>query len=145
MASQGLHAWGTLLQVGDGAGSEVFTTIAEISSISSSLTADEIDVSSHDSSDAWREFVRGLKSMEITLEGNYIPGNATQDFSTNTGMLWLFDQGTQRNYRLIFPDSANTTFGFTAITVEVTHTADVEDKLQFTSRLRITGEPVFTL
>lgn len=145
MASAGLHAWGTLLKVGDGqTGTEVFTTVAEISSITSSLTADELDVTSHDSLDAWREFVRGLKSMELTLEGNYIPASATQDMTVNTGMLWLFDEGTQRNYQLIFPDPDSTEFTFKAITVEVTHTADVEDKLSFTSRLRVTGEPVFT-
>lgn len=142
MASAGIHAHGTLLKVGDGAGPEVFTTVAEISSITSSLTADELDVTSHDSVDAWREFVQGLKSMEITLEGNYIPANATQNLTANTGMLWLFDAGTLRNYQLIFPDSGTTTFTFTAICVEVTHTADVEDKLMLSARLRITGEPV---
>jgi predicted secreted protein len=145
MASLGLHAWGTILKVGNGqTGTETFTAVAEISSITSSLTADELDVTSHDSLDAWREFVRGLKSMEITLEGNYIPASATHDMTINTGMLWLFDEGTQRNYQLVFPDPDNTQFEFKAITVEVTHTADVEDKLAFTSRLRVTGEPTFT-
>jgi len=145
MASAGLHAWGTILKVGDGqTGTEAFTAVAEISSITSSLTADELDVTSHDSLDAWREFVRGLKSMELTLEGNYIPASPTQDMTVNTGMLWLFDEGTQRTYQLVFPDPDTTQFSFKAITVEVTHTADVEDKLSFTSRLRVTGEPTFS-
>jgi len=92
MASAGLHAWGTILKVGDGqTGTEAFTAVAEISSITSSLTADELDVTSHDSLDAWREFVRGLKSMELTLEGNYIPASPTQDMTVNTGMLWLYE------------------------------------------------------
>jgi len=48
------------------------------------------------------------------------------------------------SYQLVFPDPDTTQFSFKAITVEVTHTADVEDKLSFTSRLRVTGEPTFS-
>ena len=94
-------AFGTLLKRGDGGSPEAFTTIAELSNVDGPITRDEIDGTHHSSPGAWRQWKPGLKSMEITFEGNYLPTDPTHDAAT--GLLADFDAGSIKNYRIEWP------------------------------------------
>jgi len=139
--SDAVRAYGTLLQRGDGELAEVFTTIAELTDISGpTLDADELDVTSHSSVDGYREFIQGLKDAgEVTIEGNFIPANATQ--SATDGLLSDYDSGVVRNFQLVFPDTDTTTWGFSAIITAFEPSAPVEEVLTFTATLKVTGKP----
>lgn len=101
--SNAIHAQGALLQRGDGASPEAFTTVSEVLSISGpTLKADLIDVTNHSSPSRFREYIQGLKDGgELTFDINYQPNNATHNNAT--GVLGDWNTGVQRNYRLRFP------------------------------------------
>ena len=75
-----ISAFGTLLKVGDGGGTEVFTTIAEVKEISGpSISVDTVELTTHSSSGAWKEYLPTLiDAGEVTFDVNFIPTNATQ-------------------------------------------------------------------
>lgn len=113
MASKAKQAKNSQLQIGDGAGSETFTTIAEVISFSGpGEEIAEIDVTSQDSSA--REFISdGLStSPDMTFEVNFVGSAATQQ-----QLLTDLRNGTQRNFKYILNDHATTktTYTFTAI------------------------------
>jgi predicted secreted protein len=139
--SDAVRAYGTLLQIGDGEVTETFATIAELTDISGpSLEADELDVTSHDSPSGYREFIQGLKDAgEVSIEGNFLPTNTTQN-----DVLSDYQSGVVRNFQLVFPDTATTTWEFSAIVTAFEPTAPVEDVLTFSATLKITGEPTLS-
>lgn len=113
MASKAKQAKNSLVQIGDGAGSETFTTIAEVLSFSGpGEEIAEIDVTSQDSSA--REYIsNGLsESPDITIEANFIGSSATQQ-----QLLTDLRNGTLRNFKYVLNDHATTktTYTFAAI------------------------------
>jgi hypothetical protein len=101
-------ALNTQFEIGDGANPENFVNIAELKTIGGlGATRDTIDTSIL-SSDWDRVMVGIKKSKEITLEVNFDPEEGTHD--TTTGVLADFDNGTQRNFRFVFPNGAMFTF-----------------------------------
>ncbi len=137
-----ISAHGTLLKSGDGVTpTETFTTIAEVTNISGpALSTDAIDTTSHDSPNNHREFIGGLKDGgEVTFDINYIPTNPTHDAST--GLLADYVARTLRNFQLVFSDSGNTTWSFTAIVTGFEPGEPVDAQLTASVTLRITGAP----
>lgn len=136
--SDAVRAYGTLLQREDGA---TFTTIAELTDISGpSLEADELDVTSHDSPNGYREYIQGLKDAgEVSIEGNFLPGNATQET-----LLADYESGDVVNYQIVFPDAGSTTWGFAAFVTAFEPAAGVEDVLTFSATLKLTGQPTLS-
>lgn len=131
-SSNALTSQGMTIAAGNGASPEVFTTIAEVSSIDGPTgQAPEIDVT--DLSSTAREFVFGLKDEgEITLDLNYIPTN-TQHDQLRTDK----NAGTLRNYRITFTNSpANTwTFGAYVKGLSISNAVDNVTKASVTLRL----------
>jgi len=113
MATKAKATKGTKIQRGDGGGSEVFTTIGEITNFSGpSSMVSELDVTSFDSTA--REFISdGLPdSGEVTFDLNFVGNDAQQQ-----GLRADCDAGTLRNFKIILADHASTptTFAFAAI------------------------------
>lgn len=131
-------AYGAQLQIGDGGGPEVFTTIAQVRDITGpGLSLDTLDVTTHDSADAWREFVGGLKDGgEVSMELVYDPDSVTQ-----TALRVDLDARVVRNFKLIFPDATSTTWSFAATVTQLEPSAPVEDELTASVTLKVTGEP----
>lgn len=136
MATSAISSHGTLLKIGDGQGSESFTTIAEVLDITGpqyELATEE--VTNHDSG-GWREFVPTLlDGGEITFDLNYYSA-VTQD-QLETDML----ARTKRNFKVVFPlPAAGTdTRAFAAYVTGVEVQAPVEGVLKMSLTLRTTG------
>lgn len=139
--SDALSAIGTLLKKGDGQVVEVFATIAEVKDITGpELSLDVQDVTSQDSEDGWEEVVPTiLKSGKVTFDLNFIPTDETQD--AHTGLISDMVGKVKRNFKLIFPDAAATTWSFAAYVVEFKPTAPVSGILTASVGLKITGKP----
>lgn len=133
MPSAAFHAHGSILEVLDG----TFFPVIEVSVLALGYTADELDISNHESLQAWREFVRGLKSCELLVEGNLIIASDSHGWSSTRGLMTLFDSGQLAVWRLIFPDASPLLF--TAFVAEYTWSNDVEDAIRFSARLRVSG------
>lgn len=135
MASGAVSAFGTKLK-------RAGTAIAEVVSISGpTLAADTIEVTSHDSTSGYREFIGGPKDGgEVTLEINYLPANATQKNSSG-GVLYDFEAGTVTSYSLVMPDAATTTWTLPCVVTGFELGAPFDDKLGATVTLKVAQKP----
>jgi predicted secreted protein len=130
--------FGTLLKRGDGGSPETFVAVAEVVSIDCPLSRDEIDGTHHQSTNGWREFKPGLKSMEISFEGNYLPDDPTHNAAA--GLIKDFADPDLHNYRIEWP-VAGVKWTASAFLREFDPAAPVEDKLGMSGTLRVSGEP----
>ena len=136
-----ISAFGTLLKKGDAGSPEAFTTIAEVLDIDGpSMELDTEEVTSHSSTDGWAEYVGTiLDAGEISFEINYVTTNATHNPST--GLVKDMTGRTRRNFLLVFPDTGNTTWAFTALVTKINPKAPVRGKLSADVTLKISGKP----
>lgn len=133
----GLNAFGTQLMRGDGSETdETFTAIANVFNVEGpGLTRNTIDVTAHDSTDGWMEFLGALKDAgELTLDINYDP-------SEHDTLVEDFEEDQPHNYQLVFPDTAGTTWQFAAILTEFPPAAPHDDKLTASLTFKATGKP----
>ena len=139
----GRDGFGTLFQRGNGATpTETFTTIANVTSIKGPARKREtIDVTAHDSPDAYMEFIGGLKDGgEVQLDINYDPGKATHDLDDD------FDDEVARNYRLVILPGTDDehTWAFGGIMTELSDEFPYDDKMTRSMTVKITGKPTLT-
>lgn len=136
-----INAFGTKLKRGSATG----TAIAQVTNISGpGLSADAIDVTSHDSTSGYREFLQGLKDGgEISLDLNFDPVLATHD-KVSGGVLDDFNTGTAVSWYLVFTDAATSTWNFSGITTGFELEAPMDDKLAATVTIKVTGVPTLT-
>ena len=97
-------AYGSKLQLGDGATPEVFADIAELIELDlPTMKRDTIDVSNHQSLNATREKIAGWRDGgQVKWKANWIPSDPTQDGTT--GLLSAYDDGKNHNWKIIAPD-----------------------------------------
>jgi predicted secreted protein len=143
MTSSAFWAYGSLLQMGDGATPEVFTTIAEIIEVKPpNSSRDAIQVSSHGSSDGYHEYLPGMRDGgEIPVTANWLPTNATQD--QTTGVLESFNDDSIHNWKWIAPDTLVTcSFAGFLTAFEPDTPLTEQGKLSFT--IKVTGKPTYS-
>lgn len=136
-ATEGTSGFGTLLKRGNGATVEVFTTVAEVKSISGpGLSMETIDATHMESPNAFRELLPSFKSAgEVTLEMNFLPANANQQ-----GFVTDFQNRTKRNWKLVFPDTATTTWSFAGYITGFAPSAAVDSILTASATIAVTGD-----
>lgn len=141
MATQAISSFGTLLKIGDGAPTEAFTTIAEVMDISGpSLAQGTVEVTSQTATARYREFIATLKDGgEISFDINYITTDGTHD--PTTGLLNDFEDGTLRNFQLVFPDTGSTTWTIPSIVTGFEPAAPVDGALIASITLKVSGQP----
>lgn len=141
MTSSAFWAYGSTIQLGDGAGSEAFTSIAEVMELEFlNMKRESIDVTSHSSSDGYREKIPGIRDAgSVAIKANWLPTNATQDGTT--GVLECFNDNTNHNWKIIAP-STLVTISFSGHVTEfkaVGGTVEDQGQLEFT--VEISGKP----
>lgn len=133
--------FGTVLEW-DPAGGSSFSAIGQIMDISGpSLSRNTLDSTTHDSTDAWMEFLKSLKDGgEVTFDIVYDPALSNHD--ATTGLLSDFaEDSTIANFRITFPDTGNTQWVMPAIVSGFEPTAPVAEKLTSSVTLKIAGKP----
>lgn len=132
MATSGSIAFGVALTLNA-------ETIAEITNLNGiELSADSVEMTSHDSEDRYREYIQGLRqggTFDIT--GNSLP--------TDTGQAEIYTQfnaDAAVEAVITFPDDSNWTAD---VIVENWQPADapVDGKLEFSATFRVTGKPTW--
>lgn len=139
MTTTAMIGLNTLFKIGDGAGSETFTTVAEVTSIKPpGLSRDAIDATHSESPSGWREYIAGLKDGgEVSIDINFDPGSTTTDLLTDQ-----FATSTVGNKKVLFPDG--TEWAFKAIMTGFEPDAPVDDKMSATVTFKVSGAPTFT-
>lgn len=134
----GIDAFGTQLQRGDGAATEVFTAIANITSIDPpSIERETLDVTTHGSPDQWREHLGGLKDGgEVSFDLNYDP-------TEHDTLVADFDDTEARNYKVVWPASLGS-WEFAAILTGFEPSAPHDEQLTASVTLKVSGKPVLT-
>lgn len=142
--TQAIIGFGTLFKFGDGASPEVFTTVAEVTNIDGPGLSRAIPEATHmESPNGYREYIGGLKDgEEVTLECNFLPGNATQD--PDDGILSLFESGIRTNFQIVWPFSPTVTWQFAGVVTGFQPTTPVDDKITISVTIKVTGQPDFT-
>jgi predicted secreted protein len=136
-----LIATGALLQVGDGASPENFATVPEVHRLSGpDVRVDLIDVSSHDSSGGFREYLPGFKDGDnVQAEVHWVPSN-----TVHKGIRTDAYAAALRNYHIIFPDATDNTVTFACYVQGFPPQSNAGDALRNTLNLKITGEPLWS-
>jgi len=107
------------------------------------MSADEIDVSSHDSTGNFREFVAGFKDAgEISLEGNLTVGGGADD------LVDAFKDRVNREFHINFPVSSTSAVNESYLRWELEGTVSgvetavpYDDKAGFSASVRLSGAP----
>lgn len=133
--------FGVLLKAGDGGGTEVFTTIAEVKSISGvGFNVNFADITHMESPSAIREFLPTLiEPGEISLTLNFLPDNATHD-AIRIDLL----ARTKRNFKLNFTDNTPAIWSFSGYYSSVQVNSSVDGVLEATVSIKQTGSVVET-
>jgi predicted secreted protein len=116
--------------------------ILELTSISGPAESqDTIDMTSHDSSDGFKEFAAGLRDGgEISFEGNFIPSDSTGQIAMHTD----FQAGTVRAWTIVSPSTVFTLSGNGYVTGwELTFPDD--NKIGLKGKIKVTGKPTLTV
>ncbi|HAR45320.1 MAG TPA: outer capsid protein Hoc [Nitrospiraceae bacterium] len=140
MASNAFWAYGSILQLGDGATSEVFTAIAELTELTPpQMSRDDIDVTSHQSPDGHREFIPGMRDGgEVSAKANWLPTNATHD--ETTGLLSSFNNDDVHNWRLYIPVIGKT-LPFRGFLTAFEPDLPIEEQAQLSFTIKVSGKP----
>ena len=140
MTTAAIWAYGSKLQIGDGAGSEAFTDVAEIVELTPpAMSRDEIDVTSHNSADGYREFISGLRDGgEVSFKANWLPTNTTHDGTT--GLLESFNDNANHNWKIILPNSL-ITISFVGFLTAFEPDLPLEDQAQLSGTIKVSGKP----
>ena len=136
----GESSFGTLLQLGDGGATEVFTTVAEVLDISGpNIAVDTEDITNHSSTGAWEEVVASvIRSGEVTFDVNWDPAAATHDESSG---LWAELVGrAASNWQLVLTDTDSHTLAFSAFTVGFVPSNPVSGARRGSVTLKPTGQ-----
>lgn len=143
MANVAQPAINTYIKRGNAASPEVFTTVAQVRSITGpGISANVVDITTHSATDPWRTKITTLLDAgDVSFEISFIPTDATHDHTS--GLLLDFENRTLRNWQMVFPDSGATTWAFQAYVSKFSVTAPVDGVLTAAISLTITGKPTF--
>ncbi len=135
MATEAAIGYGTTIEVETAAGSDTFTELGEITSVTPPEdTVDQIDVTHMGSPGRRREYISGLiDGGEGSFDLNWVPGAATHDFI----VAWQA-AGDTRDLRITYPNNARETFP--AFPTGFSRTAPVDDKMTGTLTVKQAGE-----
>ena len=114
--------------------------VANVTNISGpGISVDTIDVSAHDSADAFREFAAGVADGgEISLEGNLVSATAGNVIMTElTGR-------KSTTCTIIFSTQVNAFWKFSGIVTGFETDAPFDGKLGFSASVKVTGKPTLT-
>lgn len=130
-------AIGTLVRIGDGGGTEVFTTIPGVKDVTLfAFTADTIETTSQDAA-GYKTYIPSLKdSGSVTFDMNFTAA-ATQGFST--GLFNDYINRTLRNFQVVLTTNPAKTGSFAAYVVAFSMKAPVADVLMASVELKTTG------
>lgn len=142
MSASAVAGFGIQLTKGDAASPEVFTAVAELLAIDGfSLEHLILEGTSHDSTNNARDFISGklTDAGEVTFTLNFLPASAG-----HKGIITDMYAGTRRNWKIVFSDSAATTWGpFVGLVKTFKPSTDLESPLAADVSLKISGKPTF--
>lgn len=114
-----------------------FVAVADLTSITGvDISVDEIDVTSHDSVDGFREFEPGLADAgSVSIEGNLT------NVTSQSNLYDLLLSKSKVAMKIEFPASL-ATWTFTGFVTSFSTEGPMDDKATFSATIKVTGKPV---
>lgn len=101
-------------------------------------TAEPIDVTTHDSTDGFKEYVGGVRDAgEISFDIVWDP----EDTGGQKKLLDQLIAGTVDTYRIVFPSTTSKTYEFSALVTAFESNMPVEGLLGASVTMKISGKP----
>ena len=99
--------------------------------------SEELDASNHDTPGRFREYVAGMRDVQWTIGGNWLPQRQShQDVKT------MYDAGTNYMFRIDYPQiTPHMRWQITAVITQYSHTYDANTLASWTGTLRPAGAP----
>lgn len=134
----GHKAAGTTLEFEKNGSEQENIVIGNLTSIGEiGVDSDEIEETTHDSLEGYKEFAQGLKDGgEIPVSGYFYEGKNQEK------LIQLFDTGEKRNAIVTFPSGAKMTVLCFVKSYKI-GPFDLEGFIGFSASLRVTGKPKF--
>ena len=126
-----------LLKIGDGAGPEVFTTVAGLRARTISLNARSVDATDSDSAGRWRELLAGAGVKQASVSGAGVFRDAASDALIRAA---FFAQSAD-NWQLIVPDFGTLQGPFLVAALE--YAGEHEGEATYAITLSSAGEIAF--
>lgn len=141
----GKAAFGMVVSFGTATGTTTSATLTNVTNISGLDGETEvIDVTSHDSSSAYREKVASfIDAGQVQLEANFNPNEATHRATTG-GILYLRDQRTIVPWKLTFPGSPTHSVTFQGFVKSAPIDLPFDDKMTMSPVIEVTGSATWT-
>ena len=127
-----------LLKIGDGAGPEVFTTVAGLRARTISLNARSVDATDSDSAGRWRELLAGAGVRQASVSGAGVFRDAASDALIRAA---FFAQSAD-SWQLIVPDFGTLQGPFLVAALE--YAGEHEGEATYAITLSSAGEIGFT-
>ncbi len=128
-----------LIKVGDGGTpTETFTTLAGIRTKSMTLNAEEVDVTTADSANKWRELLGGAGIKTMAISGSGVFKDAATDATIRTEM---FSQAI-KNYQIVVPDFGTFEGAFQLTQLE--YAGEHNGEVTYSIAMASAGEIAFT-
>lgn len=146
-----VFAQGTLLQVGDKGTPEMFFTIPQIASMTiPGAENDLLDVTNHDSVNAFRQFINGLRDGgEITFTMFYDPNllahndRAGTPGTSSDGFLKQYKSRATYNYQVVFPTTPSKQWSFAGIARRAELDASFDAVLALDCGVKVSGDMTY--
>lgn len=116
--------------------------IAELNNIGDiELSQEFIDVTTHDSTGGYREFVAAKirEAGEVVIEGNFL----ATDTNGQIGLKNDLESGNVQSFVITFPEG--TSWTFTAVVSKFSISSPLEKQMGFSATLKIAGKPTLAI
>lgn len=119
-------------------GTEIFTTIAEVKSVSGpNMSSTVIDVTNMDSANNTREYISSwIDPGELSFAVNFLPGNLGQQ-----ALVTAMQDRTRNNYTLTWSDADGTVCSITGLVTSFGITNQLDAALEANVTIKLTGFP----
>ena len=136
-------AKGVVLAISDGV-IPTFNPVAQIFSLSGpTLSADVVDVSSHDNAKFYRDFVNSFRDGgEITMGLRWDPDLASHG-ETGEGLLNVYERDVSTDIEITWPNAAADVWTLSVFVTGYEPSADFDAALEATVTMKVTGIPIF--
>lgn len=114
--------------------------VADLTSIGGvEITADTIDVTTHASTNGYREFLSGLKDGgEVSISGFFKP----TDTNGQKALYTALNAGTLGSFGVSFPTAISASWAFSGIVTSFATGAELEDAVTFEGAIKVSGKPI---
>ena len=141
-ATAGAIGYGVLLQRGDDASPETFTTIGEVKEVGGpNFKRDTVDATHSQSDSRFREFLSGLRDGgEVTCTVALVPSADTA--AAYKKLYDDFKSDVYVDYRITFPNTAKTYWLFGAFLTDMPNAMPMDGEMTMALTFKITGVPI---